>query len=159
MKAKQKIQNIRSEVVFDYVKNLQLQKIVNPDYLSELAKVHMDAGRFSEAANIIIKFKFFDKFDIMELIMQLVEANRVPSAKLLLDCKPELKVQVIRNLSNQKHHKVAANFVKDYKMNPDDFPELQSIIARNSSCYFISRAFRARNHSEFLPLHKIEDLF
>lgn len=44
-------------------------------------------------------------------------------------------------------------------MNPDDFPELQSIIARNSSCYFISRAFRARNHSEFLPLHKIEDLF
>ena len=121
--------------------------------------MHMDAGRFSEAANIIIKFKFFDKFDIMELIMQLVEANRVPSAKLLLDCKPELKVQVIRALSNQKHHKVAANFVKDYKMNPDDFPELQSIIARNSSCYFISRAFRARNHSEFLPLHKIEDLF
>jgi len=92
LRAKQKIQNIRSEVVFDYVKNLQLQKIVNPDYLSELAKVHMDAGRFSEAANIIIKFKFFDKFDIMELIMQLVEANRVPSAKLLLDCKPELKV-------------------------------------------------------------------
>ena len=52
----------------------------------------MEAGRFSEAANIIIKFKFFDKFDVMELIMQLVEANRVPSAKLLLDCKPELKV-------------------------------------------------------------------
>ena len=55
--------------------------------------------------------------------------------------------------------KTAANFVKDYKLNPDDFPELQSIISKNSSYYFISRAFRSSSHTDFLPLTKIEDLF
>lgn len=62
-------------------------------------------------------------------------------------------------LSTNAHAKTAADFVKDYKLNPEDFPELQAIISRNSSCYFIGKAFRATSHADYMPLHKIEDLF
>jgi hypothetical protein len=62
-------------------------------------------------------------------------------------------------LSTNAHAKTAADFVKDYKLNPEDFPELQAIISRNSSCYFIGRAFRTPSHADYMPLHKIEDLF
>ena len=56
-------------------------------------------------------------------------------------------------------YKTAATFVKDYKLNPDDFPELQSIISKNSSYYFIARAFRSATHNDYIPIFKVEDLF
>ena len=49
--------------------------------------------------------------------------------------------------------------VKDYKLNPEDFPELQSILCKSSSNYFIGRAFRHPSNADYLPLAKIEDLF
>lgn len=49
--------------------------------------------------------------------------------------------------------------VKDFKLNPEDFPELQTIVTRNTSNFFISRSFRAPGHPDYLPLYKIEDLF
>ena len=55
--------------------------------------------------------------------------------------------------------KTAAVLVKDYKLDPEDFPELQAIISKNSSFYFIGRAFKAASNSDYLPLSKIEDLF
>jgi len=70
-----------------------------------------------------------------------------------------LKEKLIRLLSKPQHAKVAAQLVKDYKLNPEDFPELQNIVSANSSHYFIKRAFKAPSHAEYMPLHKIEDLF
>ena len=49
--------------------------------------------------------------------------------------------------------------MKDFKLNPEDFPELQAIISKNTSNYFIGRAFRAPSNADYLPLAKIEDLF
>ena len=70
-----------------------------------------------------------------------------------------MKEKLIRLLSKPQHAKVAAQLVKDYKLNPEDFPELQNIVSANSSHYFIKRAFKAPSHAEYMPLHKIEDLF
>jgi hypothetical protein len=56
-------------------------------------------------------------------------------------------------LSTNYHAKIAADLVKDYKLSPEDFPELQAIIARNSSCYFINRAFRTPSHADYMPLN------
>lgn len=88
-----------------------------------------------------------------------MDSKRIPTAKLMIDNQPALKEKVVRMLSTNAHAKTAADFVKDYKLNPEDFPELQAIISRNSSCYFIGRAFRAPSHADYMPLHKIEDLF
>lgn len=119
----------------------------------------MEAGKFAEAAVLVIKFRFFDHFDLLQLIYELVEGKRVPTAKLLIENQPHLKEKVVRMLSTNLHAKTAADLVKDYKLNPEDFPELQAIISRNSSSYFIGRAFRAPSHADYMPLHKIEDLF
>ena len=43
---------------------------------------------------------------------------------MLVQTVPELKERLIRGLSRPQHAKVAAQLVKDYKLNPDDFPEL-----------------------------------
>jgi hypothetical protein len=42
----------------------------------------------------------------------------------LIDNIPALKEKVIRMLSTNFHAKIAADLVKDYKLNPEDFPEL-----------------------------------
>ena len=57
-------------------------------------------------------------------------------------------------LSTNAHAKTAADFVKDYKLNPEDFTEIQAIISRNSSCYFIGKVFRAPSHADHMPLIK-----
>lgn len=157
--AKEKLGSLRAEVVFDFVKQLGLKSIVSDNYFLELAQENYDNARFAEAAVLIIKFRFFEKFDVMQLIYELVDQKRLPTAKLLIDQKPDLKEKVVRLLSTNTHAKTAADLVKDYKLNPEDFPELQAIISRNSSSYFIGRAFRAPSHADYMPLHKIEDLF
>jgi hypothetical protein len=157
--AKDKLGCLRAEVVFDFVKAMQLSDVVNEDYFLKLAQENIENGKFAEAAIIITKFRFFDQFDILQLILDLVDNKRIPTAKLMIDNQPILKEKVVRMLSTNAHAKTAADFVKDYKLNPEDFPELQAIISRNSSCYFIGRAFRAPSHADYMPLHKIEDLF
>ena len=56
--------------------------------------------------------------------MNLVNINRLQTAKTLLDHQPELREKAIKKMSNTAHAKSAASLVKDYKMNPEDFPEL-----------------------------------
>lgn len=78
---------------------------------------------------------------------------------MLLDRHPEIRGTVIRKLVSQPTAKQAADLVKYYKFNHLDFPELLHMIAKNSSCYFIGRAFRAPDHEEHMPIHRVEDLF
>lgn len=92
-------------------------------------------------------------------MINLVNINKQSIAKLLLDREPTLIDKVIRRLSTPEHAKIAADYVKDYKLNPEDFPELQAIISKNTSNYFIGRAFRNPSNADYLPLAKIEDLF
>ena len=152
-----KLGAIRSEVIHDYVKHLKLQ--VSSDYFLDLTRQYLDASRYVDAATCIMKFGFYDKFDILELCINLVDINKVQQAKMLVQNVPDLKERLIRGLSRPQHAKVAAQLVKDYKLNPDDFPELQNLVSITSSNYFIKRAFKSPSHAEYMPLHKIEDLF
>lgn len=120
----EKLDKIRPDVVFEYVKLFQLKDLVGADYFEKLAQEHIDNGRYAEAAILIIKFRYFDKFDLQELVINLVDANRVPIAKMILGEVPKLKEKSIRLLSTPQHHKVAAQMVKDFKLNPEEFPEL-----------------------------------
>jgi len=153
------LSSLRADLVHDFVRLTGLSDVVKDDYFFKMAQDNIANGKYPEAAVLITKFRFFDKFDLLQLILDLVDSKRIPTAKLLIDNQPLLKENVVRMLSTNAHAKTAADFVKDYKLNPEDFPELQAIISRNSSCYFIGKAFRAPSHADYMPLHKIEDLF
>jgi len=48
--------------------------------------------------------------------------------------------------------------VLDYKLNPDQFPNLLAIVDKNSSTFFIRRVFKAPGHEDHMPIHKVEDI-
>ncbi len=55
--------------------------------------------------------------------------------------------------------KAAAGLVKDYNLDPEQFPEMLVIISKNTSTYFITRTFKKPSHIDYMTLSKIEDLF
>jgi len=61
-----KLVSLRGEVVFDFVKLMQLD--VGEDYFLELARKNLETGKYAEAAVLIIKFKFFNEFNLEDLI-------------------------------------------------------------------------------------------
>lgn len=63
--AKDKLSYLRAEVVFDFVKAMQLSGVVNEDYFLKLAQENIENSKFAEAAIIIAKFRFYEKFDIL----------------------------------------------------------------------------------------------
>mmetsp|Transcript_11934 Transcript_11934/g.8327 ORF Transcript_11934/g.8327 Transcript_11934/m.8327 type:complete len:215 (+) Transcript_11934:1464-2108(+) len=154
-----KLQNIRAEIVGEYIRNLALTERVPADYFLKLAQKHVENKNYNEAALIIVKYKYFDHFDIMFLFENLVNTNRLPSAKLLINRDVELQKKAIHMLSTYKHHKVAAELLKFYKLNQEDFPELKTLIERSSGSYYIYRFLKPRDDSDYLPLYKIEELF
>jgi len=54
--AMEKVENIRTEILFDYVSKLRLTDRVNPQFYRDLAKKHVASNRYHEAALIIHKF-------------------------------------------------------------------------------------------------------
>ena len=65
---------------------------------------------------------------------------------------------MIRSLSTPKFAKNATKLLLDYELNINDFPELQAIVDKNSSTYFIRRAFKAVGSPDYMPYYKVEDL-
>jgi len=74
--------------VFDFVKSMGLSGVVNEEYFLKLAQDNIANGKYPEAAILITKFRFFDKFDMLQLILDLVDSKRIPTAKLLIDNNP-----------------------------------------------------------------------
>ena len=92
-----KLSSIRSELIHDYVKHLKLQ--VSSDYFENLTKKYLEAQRYVDAATCIVRFSFYDKFDILELCINLVDISKVQQAKILVQNVPDLKDRLIRGLS------------------------------------------------------------
>jgi len=155
----ERLDKIRADIVHEVYKHMQLQALVAPDFFEKLIEAHIENSRLAEASTLIIKFNLVQKFDLMELIIGLVKSGKTSTAKLFLETQPALREKVIRRLSTPEDSKTAAELVKDYKLDPEAFPELQSILCKSSSNYFIGRAFRHPSNADYLPLAKIEDLF
>ena len=58
-----------------------------------------------------------------------------------------------------KNVKLAVKTVKDFKLDPNNFPALVEQASFNATNYFLSCYFRSKNHPDHIPLHKVEDLF
>jgi hypothetical protein len=83
--AKESLSYLKSDVVFDFVRLMDLSGVVNEDYFLKLAQDNIANGKYPEAANIITKFRFFEKFDLLQLILDLVDSKKIPNAKLIID--------------------------------------------------------------------------
>jgi len=73
--ALEKLSSIRSELIHDYVKHLKLQ--VSSDYFENLTQKFLDMQRYVDAANCIVRFSFYDKFNILDLCINLVDIQKV----------------------------------------------------------------------------------
>lgn len=151
------IEKIRPEVIHDFIRHLKLQ--VSADFYLNLTRQYMESARYVDASVCIIKHRLYPHFDILELCLKLVELDKVQQVKMLAQSVKGMKEQVVRRLDRLEHIKVAQLLIKDFKLNCDDFPEFKKLVTVESSNYFIKRAFEAPDHPEFVPPHKVEDLF
>ena len=71
----------------------------------------------------------------------------------------KLKVELIRALSNNDSCKKAAQLIKDFHLNEDDFPEVKERIMKKSIRYYLSRnLYKKRQENDFMTLDRVEDL-
>jgi len=76
-----KIENIRTEMLFDYVNKMKLEQKVNLPFYKEITRKHLEKKKYHEAALIIHKFKFKEDFDCLMIIEKLAISSRIPAAK------------------------------------------------------------------------------
>ena len=108
---------------------------------------------------MIVRYKFHEHFDIHTLMLKLVDANKLETAKLLCQNDDKLKHDLIRALSTNDNIKKAGALIKDFRLNIDDFPEVKERIMKNSMRYFLGRnLYKKSNQQDFLTLDRIEDL-
>ena len=88
---------------------------------------------------MIIRYKFQEHFDLQELMLKLVDMNKLETAKLLIENNDELKKELIYSLCTNVNCKKAAQLIKDFKFNPDDFPEVKERVMKTSVRYFLDR--------------------
>lgn len=96
-----------------------------------------------------------------DLIVRILEQNNsnMGAAKTLVKGKTELEKMLVNILVQMKNVKGAVKIVKEFQMEPNEFPLLVETASFNASNYFVSQCFRAPNHPDHIPLHKVEDLF
>jgi hypothetical protein len=92
-------------------------------------------------------------------MLKLVDLNKLETAKLLIDDHDVLKHQLIHALCTNVNCKRAAQLIKDFKFNADDFPEVKERVMKSSMRYFLGRnLYKKQNQTDFLTLDRIEDL-
>jgi 3'-5' exonuclease len=155
-----KLECIRSEIIFDYVQKLRLSPLVDNSRFLDLAKSHVEKNKYHDAAIIIHKFKFIKEFDCLKIIDRLVDSNRIPSAKLLCSLDNSLILHLIKQLSTNDNCKIAAQIIDEYKLDINDFPELQERLQKQTMRYYLGRfLYKKPKTDDYLSLDRIEDLF
>lgn len=96
--SKDLLYSMRAEIVFDFVKAVNLDNVTD-EYFLELAQYNLDSGKLNEAAVMILKFRYFNKFDCLKLIVELVDCKKTGTAKQLIESLPHLKKEVVKLLS------------------------------------------------------------
>lgn len=142
----------------EFVTMFGLENSISNDYFFNLANAELAEARYAEAAICIVNSRLFDRFNCLELCVNLVDINRVHECKQILDQVEPLRVPVIRALSNPKYFKTATKLVLDFEMDPENFGQLLTILDKNSAVFFIRRVFKAKDHADHMPCFKVEDL-
>jgi hypothetical protein len=152
--------SIRSDMIPDFIKTFQLGDLITNDLLLETSKSQVAKHKYKEAANMIIRYKFHQHFDLRDIMLKLIDLKQTETATLLIADSPDLKVELIKSLATNDNCKKAAKLIKDFKLDPADFPEVKERLMKTSTRYFLSRnMYKKSDSNDYISLHKIEDLF
>jgi hypothetical protein len=94
------------------------------------------------------------------ILEKLVDQNKITTAKLLIDDKKDLALHLISLLSTNTNIKIAAQIIKEFKFDINEFPEVKERLMKNSMRYYLGRfLYKKPEHEDFLSLDRIEDMF
>ena len=102
-------------------------------------------------------------FNIQDLISMLVHQNKFPLAALLVENHPEYQKALIEEMTTNKLASRAADLVKHFKLNPNDFPELIQRLQKNCLRFYENSDIWMKveekffNHKDMLGFY-VEDL-
>lgn len=137
--ALKKIENVRTELLFDFVQKLKLQSRVDNKFFLELAHNHIKNNKYHEAALIIHKFKFKEHFDCHLILEKLVDSNRITAAKQICELDESFKLFLIKLLSTNENCKMASQLIKEFRFDINDFPELKERLMKSSMRFYLGR--------------------
>ena len=96
-------------------------------------------GDLVGASILITKKQFQAEFDIPDLVARLIQDyDKMQNAKMLVTGFPDLEREFINILISLKNIKGGVKSVKDFELNPQEFPQLVEMASFNASNYFVS---------------------
>ncbi len=107
-----KVDSIRCELLFDYVKKLGLE--INESKIISVAQKQLEDFKYSDAAVLIYKFALLSHFNIQELLENLVHTKDINMAKLLCENSDNLRKKLIDAVILAENTKVASSLIKEY---------------------------------------------
>lgn len=85
--------------------------------------------------------------------------NRMPVAKQLCALDHSFKLHLIKLLSTNEHCKTAAQLVKDFKLEINEFPDLKERLFKATMRYYLGCfLYKKPGHPDHMPLDRVEDL-
>lgn len=79
---------------------------------------------------------------------------------MIVESKIEHKVHLIQLLCTNENAKHAANLIKEFKMDINDYPELKERMMKSTMRYYLGRfLYKKNDNDDHISLDRIEDLF
>lgn len=76
--------SIRSDLVPDFITKMKINHLITPEILLEITKKQYTQHRYNDASLMIVRYKFHDHFDVHDIMLKLVDLNKLETAKLLI---------------------------------------------------------------------------
>jgi len=121
----------------NFLNTFEIKNEVNPEDLIPVINNLITNKKMAEVAHFISTMELHQHFNIPDLISSLVHQNKFPLAALLVENKPEHQITLVREMTTNKLASKAADFVKLFKLNPSDFPELIERLQKNCLRFYV----------------------
>jgi len=87
---------------------MKLSDKVDEGVLLNVTRKQLENHKYNDAALMMVRYQFQEHFELQDLMMKLVDLNKIETAKMLIADDDILKVELIKNLSTNDNCKKAA---------------------------------------------------
>lgn len=132
---------MHAECVLEWANAMELQ--ISDEQFKGFVTQMVSDNDLVGAAIIITKKKYHKDFDIADIMVKLIEdLNRMDTAKNIVKGHKEYEKLFIEILVSLKNVKSAVKYVKEFGLDPLDFPQMVELASFNAANYFVSQCFR-----------------
>lgn len=100
--------SLRADLIPDFITKMKLSDKVDEKVLLDVTRKQLENHKYNDAALMMVRYKFQEHFELRDLMMKLVDLNKIETAKMLIADEDVLKVELIKNLSTNDNCKKAA---------------------------------------------------